>query len=56
MPLLLAVVSVVVLFNPFDVISTATVVIGICLAVSGVSDIVISVLSRRSSSTDLQDM
>lgn len=56
MPLLLAVVSVVVLFNPFDVISTATVVIGICLAVSGVSDIVISVLSRRSSSTELQDM
>ena len=56
MPLLLAAVSVVVLFNPFNVISTATVVIGICLVVSGVSDVVITVSSKRASSANLEKL
>ena len=56
MPLLLLAVSVVVLFNPFKVISTATMVIGICLVVSGVSDIVISISSKRATSANLEKL
>ena len=56
MPLLLTVASVIVLFNPFDVISTASIVFGICLLASGVSDIVISMFGRKYSTTDLQKM
>ena len=53
-PLLLTVVSIIVLLNPFDVISTASVIIGVCLVVSGVSDIVISIFSKKHSIRDLQ--
>lgn len=54
MPLLLTLISIYVLFNPFSVVSTATVVIGACLVVSGISDIVISVFAKRSSTSLLQ--
>ena len=47
MPLLLTLFSVVVLFKPFAVISTATVVLGWCAVFSGVSDIFIYLLVRR---------
>ncbi len=55
-PLLLFIMSIVLLFNPFDAISTATVIVGICLVVSGGSDIVISVFTKRNASTGLQQM
>lgn len=46
-PLLLAVLSVVILANPFGTVSTAVVVLGVCAVVSGVSDILIYMLVRR---------
>lgn len=56
LPLLLTVASVIMLFNPFDVISTASIVFGICLVASGVSDVVISIFGRKLSAADLQKM
>ena len=55
-PVLLLVMSIVLLFNPFDAISTATLIVGICLVVSGGSDIVISVLTTRNTPTGLQQL
>ena len=55
-PVLLLVMSIVLLFNPFDAISTATLIVGICLVVSGGSDIVISVLTKRNTPTGLQQL
>lgn len=55
-PVLLLVMSIVLLFNPFDAISTATLIVGICLVVSGGSDVVISVLTKRNTPTGLQQM
>lgn len=55
-PVLLLVMSIVLLFNPFGAISTATLIVGICLVVSGGSDIVISVLTKRDTPTDLQQL
>ena len=53
-PVLLLIFSIVVLFNPFGLISTATMIIGICLVVSGCSDVVISVFARRKDSTGIR--
>ena len=53
-PVLLLIFSIVVLFNPFGLISTATMIIGICLVVSGCSDVVISVFARRKDSTGIK--
>lgn len=55
-PVLLLVMSIVLLFNPFEAISTATLIVGICLVVSGGSDIVISVLTTRNTPTGLQQL
>jgi uncharacterized membrane protein HdeD (DUF308 family) len=55
-PVLLLVMSIVLLFNPFDAISTATLIVGICLVVSGGSDVVISVLTKRNTPTGLQQL
>ena len=55
-PVLLLVMSIVLLFNPFDAISTATLIVGICLVVSGGSDVVISVLTKRNTPTGLQHL
>ncbi len=49
-PLLLAVLAVVILANPFGTVTTAIVVSGVCAVVSGVSDIVIYLLVKRGSS------
>ncbi len=53
-PVLLLIFSIAVLFNPFGLISTATMMIGISLVVSGCSDVVISVVAKRNVSTDLR--
>ena len=53
-PLLLAVVAVLMLFNPFGTISTASVVLGICVVLSGLSDIVITILGHRKTGSAIQ--
>ena len=53
-PSLLVVVSVIVLFNPFSVIFTASIFIGICLVISGVSDVVIYLFGRKRVPAGLQ--
>lgn len=53
-PLLLAFVAVVMLFNPFGTISTASIVLGICIALSGLSDIVITISGHRRAASALQ--
>lgn len=53
-PVLLMLFSIVVLFNPFNLVSTTTMIIGICLVVSGCSDVVISVFARRKDSTGIR--
>ena len=55
-PLLLFIMSIVLLFNPFDAISTATLIVGICLVVSGGSDIVISFFAKKNASAGLQQL
>ena len=55
-PVLLLIFSIVVLFNPFGLISTATMMIGISLVVSGCSDVVISVVAKRNVSTDIRGL
>lgn len=54
-PLLLAVAAVVMLFNPFGTISIASIVLGICVVVSGVSDIVITIMGYRGTTSVLQN-
>ena len=53
-PAILAVLSVVVLANPFGTVTTASVVLGVCAIVSGVSDILISLLVRRKRSSEIE--
>ena len=45
-PLLLLVASVIMIFNPFGTMTAASVVVGVCAIISGVSDIVISILLK----------
>ena len=49
MPVLLAVVSLIMLFNPFGTVAAATMIVGISMVVSGLSDIVISLLVQKHS-------
>lgn len=53
-PAILAVLSVVVLANPFGTVTTASFVLGVCAIVSGVSDILISLLVRRKRSSEIE--
>ena len=53
-PLFLSVMSIVLLFKPFAAISTVSIIIGICLAVSGLSDVIIILLAKKRSVAGLQ--
>lgn len=55
MPSLLAIGSIIVLFNPFSVISTASIIIGICIVLSGLSDVAIFIFSRKENATSLPE-
>lgn len=53
-PLFLSVMSIVLLFKPFAAVSTVSIIIGICLAVSGLSDVIIMLLAKKRSVAGLQ--
>ena len=53
-PLLLTVMSMVLLFKPFAAISTVSIIIGACLVVSGLSDVVIMLMAKKRSVAGLQ--
>lgn len=56
MPSLLAVFSVVILVNPFGTVTTATMILGVCAIVSGVSDILIYLLTKRNTVKDVEEI
>lgn len=49
-PLLMVVLAVLLLANPFGSVATATVILGVCAIVSGISDILIFILVKRHAS------
>lgn len=55
-PLLLAVAAVVILANPFDAVSAASVMLGICAVVTGLSDLVISIMVNRNNGSQIQKL
>ena len=52
--LLLAVVAIIILANPFETISLASIILGVSVVVSGLSDIIIYLIMRRKVSRSLQ--
>ena len=53
-PFLLAVAAIIVLANPFGTLEAVSVMLGICAIVSGLSDLVISIIAGKKAGTDVE--